>query len=454
MSRWFGSVRARVTGGAVLIVGFVLVLVGVATLLITARGMVRDAQAAAEVQARNLAVVAQAGRVDPVLAVDSSGNTILQVVDLDGTVMARSPQLQDIPALSSVVPSVGSQRAMTVRVEDLDGDAVDYRVVAIGTPSPTGPLTAFAGVSLEEGRDTLDTLGGALLGGSALVLLVVAGATWWVTGRALRPVENIRKEVDGLTDAELDRRVTVPTHRDEVRRLAVTMNRMLSRLESSRQLQQAFVADAAHELRSPLASLRTSLEVTIAHPGELTVTEVAQDALEDTERLETLAVDLLRLARLDAGEAPPTGPVDVGVEVSRILEGRFGERIPVHYDPPSNSICGESSPQILNQVVTNLVDNATRHARENVWVRVVSDRARVSVTVSDDGPGVPNGEEERIFQRFIRLDDARSRDDGGTGLGLAIARDLARATGGDVVLKPQSHGNKNGATFRFTLPTT
>ena len=144
----------------------------------------------------------------------------------------------------------------------------------------------------------------------------------------------------------------------------------------------------------------------------------------------------------------------MGVEVSRILEGRFGERIPVHYDPPSNSICGESSPQILNQVVTNLVDNATRHARENVWVRVVADRARVSVTVSDDGPGVPNGEEERIFQRFIRLDDARSRDDGGTGLGLAIARDLARATGGDVVLKPQSHGNKSGATFRFTLPTT
>ena len=436
MRYWFGSVRAKVALGAVLVVAVALTAVGILITALTAATMIGDAETVAEVQARNLAIVAEAGRLDTVLDVDAAETTILQVVRADGTVLAASHQLKDLPALGDSVPLPGQTSATTVRVERAGSPAVDFRVVGIGGDSPDGRVAVFAGVSLAEAGRVLASLTRVLLVGFSLVLLVVAATSWAVITRALRPVDAIRAEVDQLAGGSLDRRVPVPTHRDEIQRLALTMNRMLARLESTAQRQRAFIADASHELRSPLASLRTQLEVTAAHPEGAEAAEVASEALEDVVRLEALTRDLLVLARLDADNPHEVRRIDAVALVAELLGRRRGDRVPVHFDAPAATWV-MADPDQIQQVLTNLMDNAVRHALGRVEVRVGAPGGAggpVTITVTDDGPGIPETERERVFERFVRLDATRSRDDGGTGLGLAIAKELARANAGDVRL--------------------
>lgn len=259
--------------------------------------------------------------------------------------------------------------------------------------------------------------------------------------------------MEAITREEMGRRVPVPPYADEVQRLAVTMNEMLSRLEESNLKQQAFVADAAHELRSPLASLRAQLEIAVAHPQSVTTRELAEEALEDTGRLQALAIDLLQSARIDAGRQTPLEAIDVGERVRDLLSGRHGDRVPIVYEQPPEPVVARVSVQTIDQVVTNLVDNAVRHAQTQVDVQVALDPDQqtsgfVKISVADDGPGIQEVDRERSFERFVRLDEARGREDGGTGLGLAIARELARSQGGEVNVVDAA----GGARFLFTLP--
>lgn len=445
ISRLLGSVRARVALGAVFAVGFTLVVVGVSIVKMTAESMVSDAQKVAEVQAKNLGIVVEAGRVSPVLSVDAARTTILQVVGAGEQVLAASPTLVDTPPLISPIPAVGVTESSTVQVKSWKGAKTDYRVVAVGTDSPEGPVAVVAGVSLEKSKDVLARLTWLLLVSFAGVLVVVAGISWLVTGWALRPVEMIRAEVESLTGQDLGRRVPVPTHRDEVRRLAITMNTMLDRLQTATDRQRTFIADASHELRSPLASLRTQLEVAAAHPETFEARELAEETLQDTLRLEALANDLLKLAKLDAGRLVETDLVPVGPALNDVLQQRRSDRVPVRVvgltcDYPV-------SKSVLTQAVTNLVDNAVRHADTEVVVTVQETVSGVEVTVQDDGLGVPAEDKDRIFERFVRLDSARSREDGGTGLGLAIARESAMASGGRLELVD----SPRGAAFRLTF---
>ncbi|SHI79529.1 Signal transduction histidine kinase [Tessaracoccus bendigoensis DSM 12906] len=446
----FGSVRARVTVGAVLVVAVALVAVGFVIVRMIAATMVDDAETFAEVQARNLAIVAEAGRLSAVLDVDAEGSTILQVTSSDGTVLAASHQLAGMGPLGASIPLEGRLDARTVRVLAPDGRATDFRVVSVGTESPSGQVVVSAGVSLGEAAHVLGTLTRLLVIALAVVLAVVSVVTWLVVARALRPVEAIRAEVEDLTSGDLSRRVPVPPHRDEVARLADTMNRMLARLEEASDRQRAFIADASHELRSPLASLRTQLEVTAAHPEGADVVEVAEESLEEVRRLETLTTDLLQLARLDAGNTARAESFDLAGLVADLLDQRRGDRVPVACQG-AGVVPVQAATKQVAQVVTNLVDNAVRHAGSAVSVAVTrpdGPGAPVSVTVSDDGPGIPAADRERIFDRFVRLDATRSRDDGGTGLGLSIARELARANGGDVEVLDAGRG----ATLRLTIP--
>lgn len=217
-------------------------------------------------------------------------------------------------------------------------------------------------------------------------------------------------------------------------------------LEASVGRQRRFVADASHELRSPIASLRTQLEVGAAHPELLDV----PGAVADTVRLQGLATDLLLLARLDAGERPGRTEVDLGSLVREAVSQRVADRI-----PPEVSVADAGPLEVtgsrgqLARVVGNLLDNAERHAEHAVAVSVRADRGDVLVEVTDDGAGVPEAERDRIFERFVRLDDARSRDDGGAGLGLAIARDVATRHGGTLAVGAASGG---GARFTLRLP--
>lgn len=466
MTRWLGSVRARVTITASLAVGLVLLLVGVFVVRVAASTMLEDAQNVAEVQARNLGIIVSAGRANPILDVDASGSTVLQVVDEDDHPISASPQLYEVSALIEGVPPEGEIFTSTVRVAPWKGPPTDYRVVSLRVESPSGPVAVLAGVSLESAQLSLDRLVSILGWGLLAVLIVVAGVSWLVTGWALRPVREIRSEVDDITEDQLDRRVPVPEHKDEVHRLAVTMNRMLERLQAATDRQQAFIGDASHELRSPIASLRTQLEVAAAHPETFTTRELADEALTDVLRLQALAEDLLQVARLDVAVAPSEPSQPLGIVLDDLLGSRRGDRVSVDLVLAE----GGRAPvpvATVNQVVTNLLDNAVRHASSQVRVHAAVADGFARIVVLDDGPGVSAQEAERVFERFVRLDDARSREDGGTGLGLPIARDLARSAGGDVRVMPVrgdaggaaaggtgAGGSAAGGVFELVLPVS
>jgi signal transduction histidine kinase len=328
----------------------------------------------------------------------------------------------------------------------VNGRAADYRFAAIEVTDVTGrTVTVHAGASLAARQSAVRTAAVAMLAGLPVLLLVVGGVTWLVTRRALTPVEGIRREMAAITASEdLSKRVPEPAANDEVARLARTTNETLTALEASVERQRRFVADASHELRSPIASLRTQLEVGSAHPHLLDV----GGAVADTVRLQQLAADLLLLARLDAGEQAGRARLDLGALVGEEVSQRATDRVPVTAEVEEGLEVTGSRGQ-LGRVLANLLDNAQRHARAEVRASVRRRDGQVVLTVTDDGAGVPESERERIFERFVRLDDARSRDDGGAGLGLAIARDVAERHGGTLTVRRSPGG---GALFELRLP--
>lgn len=327
-----------------------------------------------------------------------------------------------------------------------DGETVKYRFSERQvTNVPGGPYTVFTGASLGPRDSALGAARIAMLIGLPALLVVVGGVTWLVTRRALKPVEGIRREMSAITASEdLSRRVPEPSTHDEVARLARTTNETLTALEASVERQRRFVADASHELRSPIASLRTQLEVGAAHPELLDV----PGAVADTVRLQQLAADLLLLARLDAGEQAGRKRLDLAALVREEVSQRSADRIPVVPEIAGSAEVAGSRGQ-LARVLGNLLDNAQRHAAGEIRAAVRREGGQVVLAVSDDGAGVPEAERERIFERFVRLDDARSRDDGGAGLGLAIARDVAHRHGGTLDVGRAQAG---GALFELRLP--
>jgi signal transduction histidine kinase len=289
-----------------------------------------------------------------------------------------------------------------------------------------------------------------------LVLLLVA-VTWAVTGRSLRPVERMRTEVETIRAARPDARVEVPDTGDEVARLASTMNAMLDRLERSAESQRRFVSDASHELRSPIASIRQHAEVAVAHPERTEVADLADVVRSEAVRLQDLVTGLLELSRLDEGGIRTRRPVDLddlaldavararARSTAGVAPARDGDASTVRVDGSAISaarVLGDE--RVLAGVVRNLVDNAVRHASTRVAVSLTEHDGSAVLTVDDDGTGVPEDERERVFERFVRLDEARSRDAGGAGLGLAIVRDAVRAHGGDTTVVASPLG---GARF-------
>ncbi|WP_229758611.1 sensor histidine kinase [Peterkaempfera bronchialis] len=300
----------------------------------------------------------------------------------------------------------------------------------------------------EQVRSSLDRL---LLAGVFAATGFVAVVAWAATGRALRPVERIREGMASVSATELHRRVPIPPDGDEITRLAVTTNRTLDRLEEAVARQQRFVADASHELRSPVANLRTGLEVALAHPDRAPWPEVAQDALANTERLHRLIDDLLVLARLDAAAPAPTSRVDLADAARSEAADRSRPGVRLRYAADGRvpvPVAGDRGQ--LRRMIRNLLDNAERHARSAIDVRVGADGSGDALlVVQDDGPGIPEPDRQRVFERFTRLDDARARDDGGSGLGLAIVREIAARHGGSVRADTADGG---GARLTVRLP--
>ncbi|GAA2294229.1 sensor histidine kinase [Streptomyces violaceusniger] len=466
MGKVFGSVRARAALGATVVVAVALVAAGIAVLAVLRSNLADRAEVDAGATARAVASKVAGGVAYREL--DLGDDTPVQIVDEDHRVRAVSDDLQAVTGTgsSSVRPvpappgeddddddggggegEVSSTPEYGSGTARVDGTTAEYRWAAIEVTDARGEdVTVYAGAPLATERGAVATVRNAMLLGLPLLLLVVAAVTWLVTRRALRPVEGIRREMAAITaSTDLSRRVPVPGSYDEVARLARTTNETLTALEASVERQRAFVADASHELRSPVASLRTQLEVGAAHPELLDL----DGAVEDVVRLQRLAADLLLLARLDAGERPTGGaPVALDALVREELAQRLGDRVPVRDETAPVAVPGSRGQ--LAQVLGNLVDNAQRHARSGVRVAVRDEGRWAVLEVADDGAGVPEAERERIFERFVRLDDARSRDDGGAGLGLAIARDVAVRHGGTLAVRAAPEG---GALFELRLPT-
>ncbi|MER6494626.1 MULTISPECIES: sensor histidine kinase [Streptomyces] len=462
MRRLFGSVRARATLGATLVVAVALIAAGASVLLSLRSDLIDRAGTQAERTARNVAAHLAAGTAYDDLKLDDEEEPV-QVVDAHGTLVAASENLERISGTGTGEVKPEPQQGTVSGDEDddsalepgeiadevafsdgsatIDGESADYRFAALEVDvQDKGRLTVYAGASLDAEQGAVDTAQTVMLIGFPLLLGVVAAVTWLVTRRALRPVEGIRAEMAAITASEdLARRVPVPDTHDEVARLARTTNETLAALETSVERQRRFVADASHELRSPIASLRTQLEVAAAHPELLDV----DGAVEDTVRLQRLAADLLLLARLDAGERRGDARVDLGELAVRCARGRDG----VTVEAPAVEVTGSRGQ--LERVLGNLLDNAQRHARAAVAVTVRRDGGWAVVSVADDGSGVPAADRERVFERFVRLDEARARDDGGAGLGLAIARDVAVRHGGTLTVRDAPAG---GALFELRLP--
>lgn len=435
------SLRTRIVGSATAVVGAALVLGAVLFVLLFRWTLLDGLQASAEQQASVIADrVELSGSASLTADELDDDDRLLQLVSSDGSLLAAAEDSPTTPLLTEE-----SDGGVSVQY---DGD--NYLVVAVESETASDDLVVIVGLSLDDVDESLGTVIPLVVTAVPLLLALVAGTTWVVVGRALRPVESMRRSVEAVTSANLDQRVSSPGGNDEIARLAATMNRMLERLEQSQQAQRRFVSDASHELKSPLASLRQYAEVATSYPDRLGAVELAEAIRDEGGRLEAIVRGMLMLATADessiAGVRHDVDLDDLLLSEASRLRGSSGLVVETSAVGPGRV---SGSDELLAQVVRNLVDNAARHASSRVGLSLGETGGEVVLAVDDDGPGIPQAERDRVFERFVRLDDARSRDAGGSGLGLAIVRELVAAHGGVVSVGTSALG---GARFEIRLP--
>lgn len=434
------SVRTKTTALATLVLGLAMAAGSVVLVLLVHETLTDSVRDAAETRAAQVArqVLPKGATITP-----DAGNEeeSVHVVDATGHVLNTTPGAGRVP---SHLPGPGT--TATTHRAGLDGD---YLVVTATVRAHPDALVVVSR-SLEDATGSTRTVGTLLATSVPVLLVVVAATTWLVVGKALRPVDRIRRQVDEISGSELDRRVAVPEAHDEVGHLAVTMNRMLSRLQQAQERQRRFVSDASHELRSPIATIRQFAETAHTHPDACDLPGMFEATLTESLRAQSLIDNLLLLARSDedalAFDARPVDLDDLALEEAVHLRTMAGLTVDT-----SALSAGRVHGNLayLRQLVRNLTDNAARHARSAVTIEVREQGEIVQLVVSDDGPGVPLADRERIFERFVRLDSARDRDTGGSGLGLSIVRDIVAAHHGDVTIDEALGG---GARFVVSLP--
>jgi signal transduction histidine kinase len=387
-----------------------------------------------------------------------SGAQVVQVVDSQQRVIGGSVTAD---RLTPLLRSTELTTALGGEAVVLDGARLGMsepvRVRAIQTGPASAPVSVIVGLPYGDVLAARTALRNALLITFPLLLGALAGIAWRVIGWTLRPVEQLRagaeeisrtRRISGPGERE---RLPVPNAADEIHALAITLNEMLDRLAETQERQRAFVADAAHELRSPLASIQAQLEVAqrLGEGGTLPA-----DLMVDVKRLSGLVEDLLLLARADADTRPPArlAAVDARDLVAELTMTYRDARVPVtlHADEPVIIMCAAEE---LRRAVSNVLDNAVRHATTRVEVEVTTsvDHDQAVISVSDDGPGIQPADRERVFERFTRLDDSRGRSSGGAGLGLAIARELVTRAGGTVALTAARPPWQTRAELRLPL---
>jgi signal transduction histidine kinase len=443
-ARGLGSVRVRTTVLAT--VAFAVALTAGSYWLVGAvRGSLED-----RVRQDNLLYVQRAADQlrsgIPPADVSVQNGAGVQIIRDDGTVVAGSSGLEYQRPIVTIVGDATPIGPVTLPA--IKGTSQIVGSESVATPAGNKFTVAVAS-PLDGVRRSVDTVVRYLKIGIPLAVLLLGALVWLLVRRALRPVEAIREEVEEISHGTLHRRVPVSSAHDEVARLAGTMNAMLDRLECSAQRQRTFVSDASHELRSPLAATRTLLEVTgngDAHDA------VDWDALRDglvaeNSRMAQLVDGLLELARADDADAlGSTQPVELADVVAEETSRRRSVEVRIG-DIPNVTVHGNADQ--LGRALRNVLDNAARYAHARVEVSVITDGGEVELRVDDDGPGVPAADRTRVFERFTRLEEGRTRSEGGAGLGLAIVAAIAGRHHGDVRVDDSPLG---GARFVLRLP--
>jgi signal transduction histidine kinase len=430
------SLRARLTLLATLLFSIAVATGAVLVIVLQRYALVRVLDSSAQKTAVDIAKQVRATPSQQQVIPTTGGVSAVQVLDAHDVVVAASPGAdRAVPVLD-----LGQLRdARAGKRFDIvnPSNGIQLRVLA----QPSGELTVVVLTDLSRVDDSVRLLTRAALIGAPIAVLLLGLCTYFVVALTLHSVAALRHGAADITAAGLSgQRLPVPSAQDEIHRLAVTLNLMLDRIESATARQRTFVGDAAHELRSPLASLRVQLEVAqlIGPDGEWP--DLIDDVLIDVGRLDRLVEDLLAMARIDETGGPTRQePVELATLVTRVVDGYDNARVPVLLaDGAEVTVLGDQDA--LHRVVINLVDNAVRYARTKVLVSVDGDEAAARLTVTDDGPGLPVAERERVFDRFYRAETSRSRDLGGTGLGLPIVRDVVRAHHGTVELCTRPDG--------------
>ena len=365
------------------------------------------------------------------------GETFAQLLAADGAVVDATPALEQRSLLHSDELVRAREGAVFVNRPSVPGLDEPARMLAV----PVGGRVLVAGTTRENRAETLSSLRNAFLIGGPLALLLASFGGYALAGAALRPIEGMRRRAAEISTSSLDERLPVAETRDEVARLGETLNAMLSRIEQGVLRERRFVADASHQLRTPLALLTTELELALSRtrsPAE--VTDALRSAAESTARLSRLADGLLLLARADDGRVPLKAEETDLADLTRQVGERFGVRV------EAEPFVARVDPLRVEQALTNLVDNARRHGAEDVTLTARSHDGRVELHVLDEGTGFPDEFLEHAFERFSRGDPA-SPD--GSGLGLAIVETIARAHGGEAHAGNRPGG---GADVWLALP--
>jgi signal transduction histidine kinase len=377
-----------------------------------------------------------AAGLDPDLLSTDERILAVQVITPEGTVVRRSTSAPDTP----MVPIAEIGDGLHIGMPEQESPYGQIRFSAQTVDGPGGRYTVLVAEGSQVVFATVKAVVIALALAAPIVVAVSAAMTYLLVSRSMRSVDAIRTRVAEISTSDLTERVPVPDKRDEISALALTMNEMLARIEAGHSAQQRFVGDASHELRSPLTTIISALEVAVAHPellnGELATTTLIPEA----HRMQALVDDLLLLARADErGLTMAHDDVDmddlVAAEAQRLSRETT---LQVRTDVTPTRIVGDSVR--LSRMLRNLLDNAARHANSEVSVIAEADGDHAVLTVDDDGPGIAPADRERVFGRFVRLDANRSRRAGGAGLGLAIVREIVTAHQGSVSITDRPGG--------------
>lgn len=447
LAHW--SVRTRSTVAAALVVTLGVAVASAAMLLVLYQTLHGSTQAAAQTRAGQLVDQLRTDGptdMDPGLLGTDGQIGVIQVLDDRGEVVLASAGAPRTPVVSVAVPPGES---VSVGRVQLPAERGDYWVSARGANTPAGPVTVLVGGDREPVESIVSTVGLLLAMSGPLLVALVAWATYVLVGRALRPVERMRARVAAISTEQLDERVPVPPTGDEIAHLARTMNAMLSRLESGHTAQRRFISDASHELRSPLAAISAALDLAHHRPEMLDAALVDESLIPETRRMRDLVEDLLLLARADERQlSMRASHVDlddiVTAETARL---QTDPRLEVQSWIGPARVRGDTGQ--ITRMVRNLVDNAARHAHRLVELHCERTGGLAVIRVADDGPGIPADQRQRVFERFVRLDEARARDGGGSGLGLAIVAEIVAAHYGTVRIGDRPGG---GTCVTVTLP--